>query len=209
MSVETPSLADWLIAQLRVPATYARFETVDVTEREECGEAHRDHLSGLLRASALDPEFVRDNIELAGWETGESMVAGQPPARPRAKRGRFGEALAVAALAEFDGYVVPVEKARHAVTGGQSQPSTDALALRVDDSGEIVEVCFVEVKLRTTSDNAAPMQGVRQLAQTCEDLPTTQAGPPAFFRPFARGGPGRGNPTMRQRRTHSPAGGFS
>jgi hypothetical protein len=159
-----PSLAGWLSTELRQPAVYARFDTVDVMERHACSEAHREHLSHLLQESALDLTFVRDLTRLAGWETAEATLESRLPAQSRAKRGRFGEVLAVAALKEFDGYVVPVEKARYSVTGGQSQPSTDALALRMDPAGEVAEVCFVEVKLRTTADTAAPMQGVRQLA---------------------------------------------
>jgi hypothetical protein len=164
MSTPPPSLAEWLTARLREPATYESFETVDATEREVCSDGHRDHLARLLQASALDPDFVRDLSRLAGWDAALAALESRLPAQPRARRGRFGEVLAAAALNEFDGYVVPVEKARYVVTGGQSQPATDALALRIDTIGEVSEVCFVEVKLRTTADMAAPMEGARQLA---------------------------------------------
>ena len=112
-------------------------------------DAVKDHLYELLQVSAVDPGFLGDLANRLGWEKTRAIVSQRLPSNSSARRGRFGEVVGVNMLHHFDGYVIPIEKAHFSITGGQSQPSTDAVLLRVGGNGAITEVCFVESKLRT------------------------------------------------------------
>jgi hypothetical protein len=104
-----------------------------------------------------------------GWEqVSKQIVATIMPGLPTAKRGEFGEVLFAAILEEFHDYKIPVPKLRFKITAGQSLPATDILALKVDEISAIIEVCFVESKLRTTSDNTAAVEGYKQLQSDYE-----------------------------------------
>jgi hypothetical protein len=54
---------------------------------------------------------------------------------------------------------------RFKITANQTLPVTDVLALKVDQHGAIVEVCFVESKLRTSVNNMIAVNGYEQLRQ--------------------------------------------
>src|SRR5712691_11907730 len=71
--------------------------------------------------------------------------------------------LICAILEQFHGYKIPVQKLRFKITKGESLPGTDILALKTNIEGLITEVCFIESKLRTSSDNRAAIEGCNQL----------------------------------------------
>lgn len=155
-------LDQWLAPSGRPSGTYARFEVVDVAEAASPSTDVQSHLCDLVAQSSVDLHFLADITRRLGWGRAEQAVGQRLPQHSRAQRGRFGEVLGVAMLEQFDGYVLPIQKAHFAITGGQSQPSTDAVLVKLDD-GSIVEVCFVESKLRTVRDRFAAVEGVRQL----------------------------------------------
>jgi Cap4 SAVED domain len=156
-------LDEWLASADRNPAPYSDFEVVDVAEVDQPSDAVLDHVSGLLRNARVDPAFFRAAAVNLGWEDVDAWLEDSVPAGTTARRGQFGEVLSAAVLEEFHDYVVPVRKLRYAITAGQSLPSTDVLALLVDEDGEIQDVCFVEAKLRTGADSAFAAMGYRQL----------------------------------------------
>jgi Cap4 SAVED domain len=155
-----------LTSSERPPGTYASFEVVDVLEAERPSADIENHLCELVAQSSVDLAFLADITNRLGWRRAEQAVSQRLPRNARAQRGRFGEVLGVAMLEQLDGYVLPIQKAHFAITGGQSQPSTDAVLLKLN-SGSIVEVCFVESKLRTVRDRFAAVEGVRQLEADC------------------------------------------
>jgi hypothetical protein len=180
-------LDQWLQPTDRPPEAFAHFRVVDITELDAPSAAVKDHLCDLLRESALDLEFLEDMTRRLGWAKAEAIVRQRLPANSTARRGRFGEVVGVFTLNQFNGYVVPIEKAHFAITGGQSQPSTDAVLLQVDH-GVVTEVCFVESKLRTRADNFAGVEGVQQLqADYTREIPDMLAFTAA--RLFDRGEP--------------------
>jgi hypothetical protein len=93
------------------------------------------------------------------------LVTTKLPRLKRLRRGDFGEAFAIGLLEEIDGYQIPVRKLYFKVTGSQSMPSTDALALKTNAAGRVAEVCFVESKLRSGTDRDAAVHAAEQLAK--------------------------------------------
>jgi Cap4 SAVED domain len=152
----------WLASSHRPSDTYPSFDVVDMLEAAAPSAEVENHLCELIAQSAVDLDFLADVTRRLGWQRAEQAVGQRLPQNSRAQRGRFGEVLGVAVLEQLDGYVLPIQKAHFAITGGQSQPSTDAVLVKLD-SGAIVEVCFVESKLRSVRDRFAAVQGVRQL----------------------------------------------
>jgi hypothetical protein len=155
-------LEQWLIWADRDPRAFSHFEVADVTQTAPPSDAVQTHIAELIRTSAIDLSFLEDVTRRLGWQKAESLVRQRLPENLSARRGRFGEVIGVFMLHQLKGYVVPIEKAHFAITGGQSQPSTDAVLLKVED-GKVREVCFVESKLRTGADNFAAVEGARQL----------------------------------------------
>jgi hypothetical protein len=156
-------LNQWLQAVQRPSDGFSRFGVTDVAELGAPSDALKEHLYELLQVSAVDPVFLGDLVDRLGWEKTRAIVSQRLPSNSSARRGRFGEVVGVNMLHQLDGYVIPIEKAHFSITGGQSQPSTDAVLLRVDGNGAIMEVCFVESKLRTKAGTIAGVEGARQL----------------------------------------------
>ncbi len=158
-------LAVWLGSQRREAGRFQRFGVVDIEEFCDLSSEVEAHLIDLLRSARFDREFLADMAKIIGWEdVSDAILARNIPTTTKIRRGDFGEALATALLEQFEGYVIPVPKLRYRVTPTQSLTGTDALALRVDPSGAIVEMCFVESKLRTVRDLSAGVAGSSQLA---------------------------------------------
>jgi hypothetical protein len=125
-------------------------------------------MEDLLRDARFDMAFLGDAAEYLGWASVRARVAAAQPTGATARRGEFGEVLSAAVLDEFHGYTIPVQKMRFAIRGDQSLPGTDVIALRLGGAGEIVEVCFVESKLRTTGDTGAAQRAHEQLKSDYE-----------------------------------------
>ena len=160
-------LNQWLEPVDRASDAFSHFRVVDAGELNEPSEAVKSYLSDLLSKSAVDPDFLDDVIRRLGWTKAQAIVRQRLPAQTKAKRGRFGEVVGVFMLSEFNDYIIPIEKAHFSITGGQSQPSTDAVLIKVDE-GLVTEVCFVESKLRTRTDNTAAVEGVQQFRMTTQ-----------------------------------------
>jgi hypothetical protein len=119
-------LNQWLQAAQRSSGGFTRFGVTDVTELGAPPDAVKDHLYELLQVSAVDPGFLGDLANRLGWEKTRAIVSQRLPSNSSARRGRFGEVVGVNMLHQFDGYVIPIEKAHFSITGGQSQPSARA-----------------------------------------------------------------------------------
>lgn len=159
-------LNSWLDVKLREPCQYRRFTVVDTRERHSPTDEIRAHVCDLLLTARFDREYLASMAKKMGWDAVQAgIIAAKLPRTRNAKRGEFGESLVISILEQLFGYRVPVPKLRYKMTSDQSLPATDALALRLDDGGEITEVCFVESKLRTTHDDAVGLEGHGQLLQ--------------------------------------------
>jgi Cap4 SAVED domain len=89
------------------------------------------------------------------------------PKRDTVRKGDFGEVLAACCLEDTLGYHVPVKKLRYAKIRRDDLPTgIDAIALAVDASSRLSEVCFLESKLRTGQDNGFAVEAHDQLELT-------------------------------------------
>ncbi len=156
----------WLASADRTPAPYSDFGVVDVTELAKPSDKVLKHVSGLLRDARVDPSFFQAAAQSLGWEEVEKWVQAAVPSGTTARRGQFGEVLCGAVMEEFHDFVVPVQKLQYAITAGQSLPSTDLLAVAIDEGGQAIEeASFIEVKLRTGADTGFGTLGYRQLKE--------------------------------------------
>jgi hypothetical protein len=161
-------LASWLDSTEREPNPYSQFRLIDMKEVCALSEPIRSYIAALLREARFDPAFLEAMAAHLGWgRVKDAIVSGGVPNALATKRGDFGEILIMALLEEMYGYKIPVNKLRFKITRDQLMPGTDALALRVNSEGVIVEVCYVESKLRTAirgeQDRMVAVTGCQQL----------------------------------------------
>lgn len=156
-------LADWLTWKTRLPNPYKNFDLIEIEEKKEIGNEIEPLLVKLLQDYRFDPSLFQRLANRFGWSNVQKLLANSTqPTVQTARRGYFGEVLTSAMLLDFFGYVIPIKKFRYAISANQSLPGTDIIAIK-KQAGAISEVCFVESKLRTTSDTTASVQGYKQL----------------------------------------------
>lgn len=157
-------LDQWLTWQPLDPCPYGKFSVIHVDQLADLQLPVREHLVDLIIQAKLSSSFLIRMQKRLSWDAIRTQLIAQTvPTQARAKRGEFGEILVSAVLQRFAGYSIPVPKLWFKLTSGQSLPATDALAIKVDNTGNIVEVCYVESKLRIPTDNSAAVQAAKQL----------------------------------------------
>ncbi len=159
-------LDQWLRWQRLAPNPYNKFSVIHVDHVDDLQTDVRQHLQDLMIRSKIPESFLNRVSRRLNWDEArmrEQLIARTIPRQSKAKRGEFGEILTCALLQQFFGFFIPVPKLWFKLTSGQSLPSTDALAIKIDATGNLTEVCYVESKLRTTSDTDAAVQAAKQL----------------------------------------------
>jgi len=151
----------WLTPQDRSPNSYRTFTVIDYLTKPITDDV-KNYLCELLKQNRINPAFLEAAKKRLSWHKLKLVEQAKIPNQLTVQRGDFGEAVATAVLVKLHGYRVPVQKLRFAVTGNQSLPSTDVLAVK-ENSNRLTEVCFVESKLRTTTAKQAAVQGYKQL----------------------------------------------
>ena len=99
------------------------------------------------------------------------------------RRGDFGEAIAAQYLQEVEQYHIPVPKLRLKIIANQTLPGTDCIAFKLDNA-RLVEVYYVESKVRTSPDLSVAVAGAGQLRQ---DADTATPESPTFVARCMRG----------------------
>jgi hypothetical protein len=158
-------LAEWLTWAERKDSPYS-FLVIDVNEKSNPTQKHLESLAGCIRDAYLDPEVLSKLIDNYGADAVLAKIV-RPgiPTLKTVKRGDFGEIVANGILRYFHSYEIPVEKLRFKISGNQTLPGIDVLALHLRDEKNIEEICFVESKLRTVRDNNVGIDGYKQLKQ--------------------------------------------
>lgn len=155
--------SNWLFWKPRAPSPYKKFELIEIEEKTPISPGVKSHLTKLLVEARLDPSFLQAVAKRLGWTKVEKqLVSTSQPIIPTARRGFFGEVLTSGVLVEFFAYIIPVQKFQFAISANQSLPGTDVIAIKKKERS-LSEVCFVESKLRTTTDSGAAIQGYEQL----------------------------------------------
>jgi hypothetical protein len=156
----------WLSLSRRPPESFDRFQVTDILELAAPGDVGvLDHLRLLAQDALVGLEFLAFAAQRLRWTTIADLVAEVTPNVLRFRLGDFGEILSYGVLEQVLGYVVPARKLRLKLQGDQTLPGTDAIALKASEAGALTEVCFVETKLRTGTDNDAAIEAYKQLEE--------------------------------------------
>ena len=153
-------LNNWLVRQQRTPSGFDKFDVVDIGELAPPTDAVKIWLKDLLIDARVGSDFLESARNVLGSRM-KLLLEAALPNMLTIKRGDFGEALVDAVCQEWHGYEIPVKKLRFALGG--SPRGTDNLAIRLNANLEIVEVCYIESKLRSTTDNNAAKEAHAQL----------------------------------------------
>ena len=158
--MEDSSIDKWLRLKKRVPGP-ADFSVFEVVEHSPRSSLTIDMLKGLIEKFHFEEEVLEDLRVLLGPEICQALDAATP-STPNLRIGTFGEALSAEIYERWHAFIVPLKRLR--ITGG-SPPGTDLLALRIGDDGSIIEVCYIECKVRTTAAPSAATDAYEQLTE--------------------------------------------
>jgi hypothetical protein len=156
----------WLNSSNRSVTAFP-FNVVDVQEIPGA-VPQAEKFASLLREAYWGEDYLSGLAARYGWEAvKERFLQARMDTQLRVKRGDFGEAVAVQYLTEVENYSIPVAKLRFKITSNQTLPGTDCIAVKVTNS-KLVEVCYLESKLRTTKDLSVAIAGANQLKQDAD-----------------------------------------
>lgn len=159
----------WLKCAERKDSPYS-FPVVDVCESGRKPKNIADVLAHLIWEAYFDRHILAKAAEKYGWgNVSDKLIKPAIPTLKTVKRGDFGEVVANGVLRSFHSYLIPVEKLRSKMSGNQTLPGIDVLALRISPEEKIDEVCFVESKVRTVSDTNVGLEGYKQIKKDYED----------------------------------------
>ena len=120
-------------------------------------------LNDLILNTRYPDGFLENLARQYGTErVNEDIVKKSLPKYDLLRKGFFGESLIGDTLIHFFDYIIPVQKNQYAILANQTLPRTDIIAFKGDEE-EITEVCYVEVKYRTTRDTSSGVVGYEQL----------------------------------------------
>lgn len=151
----------WLVAAKRNPSGFS-FDVVDLQEVPNSVPSAAE-LASLLREAYWGEDYLSSLAARYGWKAvRDRFLQARSGIRLTVRRGDFGEAMAVQYLREVEKYSIPIAKLRFKMISNQTLPGTDCIAIKVANA-RLVEVCYVESKLRTSLDASVAVAGVTQL----------------------------------------------
>ena len=160
------NVVEWLYPVPRTNSTYS-FEVTDLKE-ETSKRPSSAELAELLRESYWKQDFLANLADKYGFEAvRDKFLQAHDKTWLSVRRGDFGEALSVEYLRKVEGYLVPVMKLRYKIVSNQTLPGTDCVAVKLSEE-EIIEVAFVETKLRTSLDTSVAVGGAKQLKRDAD-----------------------------------------
>ena len=161
------NVVEWLYPVPRTDSEYS-FEVTDLTEVASKRPSSAE-LAELLRESYWNKDLLANWADRYGFEAvRDKFLQAHGKTRLSVRRGDFGEALSVEYLKKVEGYLVPVMKLRYKIVPNQTLPGTDCVAVKLSEEDEIIEVAFVESKLRTSLDTSVAVKGAKQLKQDAD-----------------------------------------
>lgn len=157
---------EWLHPVRRNPSGFS-FHVTDLQENLGAVPTHAQ-LASLMSDAYWGMDYLSDLAGRYGWEAvGQRFLQARARTQMQVRRGDFGEAVAVQYLQEVEQYHIPVPKLRFKMTANQTLPGTDCIAFKLDNA-RLVEVCYVESKLRTSLDLSVAVAGANQLRQDAD-----------------------------------------
>jgi len=156
----------WLEPILRQTSRFS-FDIIDLQEDKNFVPTYHE-LASLLREAYWGEEYLSVLAGRYGWDAvKDRFLQARAGTRLTVRRGDFGEALAAQYLGEVEQYTIPVTKLRFKITANQTLPGTDCIAIKLQDD-RLVEICYVESKLRKSLDLSVAVSGVTQLKQDAD-----------------------------------------
>ena len=157
---------EWLHPVRRNPSGFS-FNVTDLQEHLGSVPTHAQ-LALLMSEAYWDMEKFSALANRYGWEAvGQRFLQVRARTQMQVRRGDFGEAVAVQYLQKVERYDIPVPKLRFKMAANQALPGTDCIAFKLDNA-RLVEVCYVESKVRTSLDLSVAVAGAGQLRQDAD-----------------------------------------
>lgn len=166
-------LSSWLKSTERNSPAFTKFTINDIIEHgNKNDDPIKSYLKSLFMNNTTNHQLFEKIAKKWGYEsTYKSFFQSSQPTKPRLAKGRFGEILLAGILSEFFGYVIPVHKLAYTLARNESPHATDIFAIKFNGN-QIVEVCYVESKLRIKKDSRALVLAYEQLMKDQnEDVP--------------------------------------
>ena len=159
------SVANWLKPSPHPASTFS----FDVTNLKETAQVPpSSELADLLSESYWGNDYLATIADRYGFDAvRDKFLRSRAGARLQIRRGDFGEAVTADYLKRAEGYHVPVLKLRFKIGANQTLPGTDCVGLKLSGT-DLVEVAFVESKLRTSLDLSVAIAGSQQLKQDAD-----------------------------------------
>lgn len=156
----------WLSPVRRKPSGFS-FNVTDLQENLDSVPTHAQ-LASLMREAYWGTDYLSDLASRYGWEAvGQRFLHARAGTQLRVRRGDFGEAVAVQYLKVVELYHIPVVKLRFKMAANQTLPGTDCVAFKLGNA-RLVEVCYVESKVRTSLELSVAVAGASQLRQDAD-----------------------------------------
>lgn len=158
-------LKTWLGSVTRSDPKVALRHFHEVTRPDEAAES----LAEMIRSSKGDMRRLRRLLERASFLPGSARL--RPPKTVQLRHGDFGEVLTIGLIETSTHLRVPVIKLRSQVDADQSLHGTDIVgfALVEDPELRVIDLDFVEVKVRTSGRSNAKNAAVEAHEQLLED----------------------------------------
>jgi len=158
-------LESWLSIAEDHEDKYDAFSLIRISEFQPPSEECCIFLSRKLTEELVSIELLIGYSNTLGWDKTSELLANMVPAQWTNKLGDFGEMLSGILLEEFHNLQLPVRKLRYKISSGQTLPSTDIVAFKINDEEHIEEVHFVEVKARNSKDSYMALEAYSQLQE--------------------------------------------
>jgi hypothetical protein len=121
-----------------------------------------------MREAYWGTDYLSDLASRYGWEAvGQRFLQVRAGTQMRVRRGDFGEAVVVQYLKVVELYHIPVVKLRFKMAANQTLPGTDCVAFKLGNA-RLVEVCYVESKVRASLELSVAGAGAGQLKQDAD-----------------------------------------
>ena len=159
-------IEEWLSPVPRNPSGFS-FDVTDLQENHGSVPTHAQ-VAALMSEAYWGTNYLSDVAGRYGWEAvRQRFLQARAGTHMRVRRGDFGEAVAVQYLKGVEQYNIPVVKLRFKMAANQTLPGTDCIAFKLGNA-RLVEVCYVESKVRTSLDLSVVVAGVGQLRQDAD-----------------------------------------
>ena len=150
----------------RNPSGYS-FNVTDLQENLRAVPTHAQ-LASLMSNAYWGMDYLSDLAGRYGWNAvKQRFLQARAETQIKVRRGDFGEALVVQYLKEVEQYHIPLDKLRFKIAANQTLPGTDCIGFKLENA-RLIEVCYVESKVRTSLNLSVAVAGARQLRQDAD-----------------------------------------